>query len=344
MSVGDFILSFGLMLTVQHCMAKYSIGKHARGSLARHMGEKPAKKLRKKATKRKERPVNEVEPAPLPPPVSEVMPEFEPEPQPAYYQEQSNMADIPAPLPAAAPPTPAGNGSPGGLSPRLDTVAGLVPRGFVVADVGCDHGKLAIWLAMNGAPFVVALDVSAKSLTKTKVLVEELNLQNIVQTRVGDGLKKLRPGEADVIVIAGLGGPTICSILESSYNVAGAALRLVLQPMNAVGEVRRWLADNGFCIVAEQLAQDDGRIYQVLAAEPGSDGDPPMSLFDLEVGHLLIENRHPLLPRLLEFKIATIDKILAELAGKNSNKADARRSELISLQDRCAEVLESLDR
>jgi tRNA (adenine22-N1)-methyltransferase len=195
---------------------------------------------------------------------------------------------------------------------------------------------------MNGAPFVVATDVSSKSLAKTKKLVEELGLQRSVQTRVGDGLKKIRPGEVEAIVIAGLGGPSICSILEAGYNVAGSAVRIVLQPMNAVGEVRRWLADNGFSIVAEELAEEDGRMYQILAAEPGSDGRPPMSLFDLEIGHLLIDNRHPLLPRLLEYKIATIDDILSELAGNNTPKADARRSELISLKDRCAEVLESL--
>jgi tRNA (adenine22-N1)-methyltransferase len=439
MSAGDLLLSVGLMLAVQHGMAKYSIGKHARGSLAKHLYEKPGKgRTRRRpapaSAPRPERAAGLAPTTPEPPPAfrPEPGPEFEPEiaPEPEYppaYQPDPEPVSEPEPSlvfelqprpafdpepehpfwpnpapaqilkpeptllfelepaaePAAEPgpvrmpesrwnidepapppwePEPIFNGQtasqpgrlsggaetapsgfvPDGLPPRLEAVAGLIPRGAVVADVGCDHGKLAAGLAMSGAPFVVALDSSAKSLAKTRRLVDELNLQHAVQTRVSDGLKKLDPGEADVIVIAGLGGSTICSILEDGYNVAGAAVRLVLQPMNAVGDVRRWLADSGFRVVAEELAEDDGRIYQILAAEPGSDARPPMSLFDLEVGRLLIENRHPLLPKLLGFKIATINKILGELAGNDSSKAEARRDELMQLKGRCEEVLDSL--
>jgi hypothetical protein len=67
-----------------------------------------------------------------------------------------------------------------------------------------------------------------------------------------------------------------------------------------------------------------------------------MSLFELEIGHLLIDKRHPLLSKLLENRIGTIDDILAEIANNATPKAEARRSELIELRGRCEEVLEWL--
>jgi tRNA (adenine22-N1)-methyltransferase len=238
--------------------------------------------------------------------------------------------------------SPAPSYNPVRLSPRLETIARMTERGACVADVGCDHGKLAAWLALAGVPDVIAMDVSAKSLSKTKQLVAELDIRQSVQTRVSDGLKKLRHGEAQTIVMAGMGGPTICGILEESREKALAAEKLLLQPMNAVGTVRKWLIDNGFRISDERLAEEDNRIYQILAAVPGDDPYPPMSLFDLEVGRLLMECRHPLLGKLLNNKIETIDTILSEIADNATPKAQARREELIALRQRCQEVLEWL--
>jgi tRNA (adenine22-N1)-methyltransferase len=338
-SAGDLLLGIGLMLALQHAMARYSAGRHARGSLAKEAPPKKNKSRKKKAaasagyTDTADEALMTQYGLLLPHEPAAVPPSTEP-------KEEPQAPPVQTILPADPHPEPTN----GGLSPRLAAVAGLAAGGCVVADVGCDHGKLAVWLATNGAPYVIALDSSAKSLSKAVRLVKEMGLEHTVQLRVSDGLRKLSPGEAEIIAIAGLGGPTICSILEKGYAAASSAMRLVLQPMNAVGEVRRWLYDNGFHIVEEQLAEDDGRIYQVFAAEPGSEGRPPLSLFDLEVGRLLMESRHPLLRKLLMSKIATIEKILAEIAGNGSQRAEARRGELANLKDRCAEALESLER
>lgn len=406
-SIGDIVLGLGVLLTVQHGMARYSIGKHARGSLARQQGVSARHVRRTRSARKPETmPASDNPQQAEQPPTAISVPrkvkkqkikqgnksaqslsdtqilegyseqEIAPEkPKPSAAQQVStpdvaplatpeppdtiNLLPLSGPYPSAREPRPAvkeqakaqgaenaDNGSsrmiPIRLSPRLETIVRMIDRRASVADVGCDHGKLSAYLALNGASRVIAVDISAKSLSKTKQLVRELGLQHTVQTRVSDGLKKLKPGEAEVIVMAGLGGPAMCTILENGYAVASSAARLVLQPMNAVGAVRRWLTDNGFCIVEEQLAEEENRFYQILAAVPGSDGYPPMSLFDLEVGHLLIDRRHPLLPKLLQYKISTIDDILAEIAGNSTPKAEARRSELMGLRERCEEVYEWL--
>jgi tRNA (adenine22-N1)-methyltransferase len=397
-SVGDILLGLGVLLTVQHGMAKYSFGKHVRGSHAKLAADKKATVSRRRSSVK----AIPAEPSVAFDPVMDIAPAVEPvqAAMPAPAREPEHIPEpepepVVAPTPAEVPvpgeargrrmkpqkpdkkkkagksasqpgddtgamlletlpdsmyaPEPVDSVAYGGgqqikLSPRLEIVAFMVGRAATVADVGCDHGKLSAWLALNRSSSVIALDISAKSLAKTKQLVKTLNLHGLVQTRVSDGLRKLKQGEADVIVISGLGGPTICSILEEGHAVASSAAKLVLQPMNAIGMVRRWLADNGYCITGEQLAEEDNRIYQILSAVPGADGCPPMSLFDLEVGHLLIDNKHPLLRKLLEYKTATIEKILSEIAGIATPKAEARRSELISLRDRCSEVLEWLAR
>lgn len=323
-SVGDIVLGIGSLLLIQHAMARYSIGKHVRGSLL------PRAK-RQDATLEG----------------SSIVPPAKPRPQETVV-EPTQVTRKPAVSPELLPqsgPLPKDDTEkviPIKLSPRLATIASMIDRQSVVADVGCDHGKLTAWLALSGTPKVIAVDVSAKSLAKTKQLVKELGLHGVVQTRQGDGLKKLKPGEAHTIVIAGLGGPTIAEVLSGGEAQARAAVKLVLQPMNSVGIVRRWLVDNGFAITDEQLAEEDGRIYQILAAEPGQDPHPPMSLFDLEVGHLLVSRRHPSLQRLMEYKLDAIDGILSEIAENATAKAQARRSELIELRGRCTEVLEWL--
>ena len=214
----------------------------------------------------------------------------------------------------------------------------MIPRWASVADVGCDHGKLAVHLAERGTPLVIATDISAKSLAKAKALVRDRHLTQ-VKTRVSDGLMKLKPGEVDCIVISGLGGPTICEILDNSPAVIGSINRLVLQPQNAVGAVRAWILNNGFHVDRETIAAEDGRLYQILSAVPGVDGTRIDTLFDQEIGAVLIRDRHPLLPQLLRERVDTIDTILGELAGAGSPKAQGRRIELQVLRARCLEVL-----
>ncbi len=380
-SAGDILLGLGVLLTVQQGMAEFIRGKHERGRGEGRPAEPlpdeyapppdapalPGEPVWGKLSDTK--PVRKQESIFMPPPEwkqeSAFAPPPEKEPEPTLappVDMKKETAPVPPPdkrpepkrdlamlktAPAAqyepdAEPGYSPRRIPVKLSPRLETIARMAERSSSVADVGCDHGKLAAWLALAGVPDVIAMDVSAKSLSKTKRLVAELDIRQSVQTRVSDGLKKLRYGEAEIIVMAGMGGPTICGILEEGREKALAAEKLLLQPMNAVGTVRKWLVDNGFRISDERLAEEEGRIYQILAAVPGDDPYPPMSLFDLEVGRLLMECRHPLLGKLLNNKIETIGTILSEIADNATPKAQARREELIALRQRCQEVLEWL--
>ena len=187
------------------------------------------------------------------------------------------------------------------LKPRLAAIAGMVPEGSTVADIGTDHAYIPVFLIESGkVKRVVASDVKPGPLVKAKEVIKRHHLEGYIEARLGNGLEVLKAGEVDTVVIAGMGGMLVRDLLEAGREVLAGIKRLVLQPMNAQEVVREWLIGNSFEIVDETLARERDKLYQVIAAQPGEQRiDDP---FYFEVGKALIEKNHPLLPWLLEKK------------------------------------------
>ncbi|MCL2678438.1 MAG: class I SAM-dependent methyltransferase, partial [Clostridiales bacterium] len=156
------------------------------------------------------------------------------------------------------------------LTHRLLALAGLALPGKPAADIGADHGYLPAYLALNGiCPLVIATDRAEGPLNSARALVQFLCLESRVKLRLGPGLSVLEPGEAATVILAGMGGGSIIDILEASSAVWGSAERLVLQPQKDAPALRRFLSKNGWRIVAEEIAQDGGFYYEMMAAEKG---------------------------------------------------------------------------
>ena len=133
------------------------------------------------------------------------------------------------------------------LSLRLKTVADSVTGGNRVADVGCDHAYIAIHLAENNiAPRVVAMDVNKGPLSKAMENIEIRGLEDRIETRLSDGLARLNPGEADTVVIAGMGGALMVRILTEGESALKEVKELILQPQSEIFLVRRHLHTNGY--------------------------------------------------------------------------------------------------
>lgn len=180
------------------------------------------------------------------------------------------------------------------LGARLAGIAAFVLPGSRVADIGTDHGYLAVHLLERGdVDFVVAGDVNEGPLASARDLVRQRKLEDKIALRLGDGLEVVQPEEVDTVVIAGMGGTTMVQILTKHILLAGRLRRLVLQPMVGAGTLRIWLIKNGFALIAERLVSEDGRIYEIIAAQPGSCTVDNAML--AEFGPLLWENRDPLL-------------------------------------------------
>lgn len=158
------------------------------------------------------------------------------------------------------------------LSARLQTIASLVEPGAAVIDVGTDHGRIPVWLAQSGvAARVLATDIRPGPLAGAAALAEKTGMGERVTLRLTDGLAGICPDGWDTVIIAGMGGETIASILAAAPWTRNG-VRLILSPHSKRAVLRRFLTENGYRILSERLTEDAGRIYPILTAEGGSSG------------------------------------------------------------------------
>lgn len=156
------------------------------------------------------------------------------------------------------------------LSKRLTAVASLITEGNSIADIGTDHGYIPIYMAQNGLTNkAFAMDVNEGPLERARDNISRYCVEDTVTTRLSDGLAGLNEGEAETIVIAGMGGLLTIRIISSHMSVAKSARELILSPHSDVNLVRRFLADNNFCICDEKIVLEDEKFYFVLKVTVG---------------------------------------------------------------------------
>lgn len=221
------------------------------------------------------------------------------------------------------------------LSPRLAAVARHVPAGRPFADIGTDHAYLPVHLVQSGrVPRAVAGDVLPGPLQAARATVAAAGLADRIDVRLGSGLTVLAPGEAPCVAVCGMGGPLIARILAEG-PLAGVE-RLVLQPMGGEAQLRRWLADNGWRLVAEEVVEDGGRLYPVLVAEPGRMG---LTRMEEEVGPLLLRQGGPLVVRYVDEKLELARRALAGASRSDQPAAQERAAQLSELVELLARAL-----
>lgn len=153
------------------------------------------------------------------------------------------------------------------MTPRLQAAASLVREGAVVADVGTDHAYLPIYLVSAGiAHRGIASDIRQGPLKRAEANIERFGLSHRIATYLTPGLVGIEAEAPTDILICGMGGKLIASILEAAEFVKDAGIRLILQPMTSARELRLWLAANGFAIAEERFAKEQEKLYVIIAA------------------------------------------------------------------------------
>ncbi len=197
------------------------------------------------------------------------------------------------------------------LGTRLSAAAALIRPGCVVADIGCDHGKLAVYLVKSGkSPRVIAIDARPLPLARAVALAEQCKVSEWVDCRLGDGFAPLLPGEAQEILIAGLSGETICDILQGVDWLFSHKTQLVLQPTSRAPFLRRYLCKAGFSIEEEQPVLENNRAYTNLRVLAGGQACEPTALF-CEVGKLQEAKDKTAAARLLQSRLIDLENQLA---------------------------------
>lgn len=157
------------------------------------------------------------------------------------------------------------------LSRRLERVAAHVPQGARLADIGSDHGFLPVALMLRGVIEAgVAGEVAQTPFASAQRTVRRNGLEADITVRLADGLAAVEPQDRiSVVSMCGMGGETMCEILEAGKQRLDGVTRLVLQPNGGERELRRWLAGNGYRIVSEELLRENRFDYEIIVAEPG---------------------------------------------------------------------------
>lgn len=218
----------------------------------------------------------------------------------------------------------------GKLSERLQSVAALVSRDSVLADVGCDHGYLPIYLVETGQiPRAIAMDVNPGPLNHAAEHIRDTGLEAYIETRLSDGLRELRQGEADSLVIAGMGGALTIRILSDSYEVWQSLREVILQPQSEIEAVRRYIYAHRFHIVQEDMVEEDGKYYMMMRCVPGEDVRG-MTEADYRYGRCLIQERHPVLLRYLRKSSQHLEGIRRKLQKQVQTEAIRLRTEEVT--------------
>ena len=155
------------------------------------------------------------------------------------------------------------------LSARLALLAGWVPQGARLADVGTDHGFLPVWLRLHGrVASAIASDLRPGPLSRARENAAIWCVDGI-DFRLCDGLAAVGPEECDTVSIAGMGGENIAAILAAAPWTADGRHTLLLQPQSRGEVLRAFLQEHGCAIRRERLVEDRGHVYPVLEAGAG---------------------------------------------------------------------------
>ncbi|MPW27018.1 SAM-dependent methyltransferase [Alkalibaculum sp. M08DMB] len=223
------------------------------------------------------------------------------------------------------------------LTSRLETIAKQVANGVTIADIGTDHAFIPIYLVKNNiTKNIYACDINIGPLDMAKRQIDKYGYSKDITTILGEGLEPIKGLNVQNIIIAGMGGLLIKDIIDNDIKIAKAAEKLILQPMSFQEDLRRYLVQNGFIIIHEDLAQEDRRIYQIIVAQKGKSDS--YDEIDYHISPNLIKDKHPLLKKLIASKERELIKIISSCDREVTYNAIKKSNECKILLEKIKEV------
>lgn len=200
------------------------------------------------------------------------------------------------------------------LPKRLETIIERMPDSGCLADIGCDHAYVAIEAVRRGrAARALACDVRKGPLQQAAEHILCAGLAGKIETRLSDGLEQVAPGEADTVVVAGMGGPLMERILQGRL---GDFAHFVLSPQSEIPHFRRFLLAEGMQIDEETMLIDEGKYYVILNVSKRADAASSDSMYvteeDFLFGGRLLRRLDPVLKSFLEKEKTRYEGILRQ--------------------------------
>ena len=227
------------------------------------------------------------------------------------------------------------------LSKRLETIVHMASSWALqqeskvrAADVGTDHGFVPICLIERGiAAHAFALDVGEGPLLRAREHVRKRGLTDRIDLRLGDGLTPLARGEADLVILSGMGGELMLRILKEGSLVRDSIKGWIFSPQSEIAMFRRGLKELELSITEEEMVQEDGKFYVVMTAEKSSDESPAYAEgtdreYEYQYGKRLIEKKDPVLREFLKREEKQLATLWEHLKNQEGQKARERLKEV----------------
>lgn len=225
------------------------------------------------------------------------------------------------------------------LSKRLRAIVNFCDKNKIIADIGTDHGFVPNFLYEEDYNRkIIATDISLNSLNKAIEFSELRGNKGKIEHIVCNGLEKIPP--VDQIIIAGMGGILTSKILDRDFEKARQAEKLILQPMQQVDYLRKFLYDKGFKILDEKIVFEDNKFFHIIVANYKAIKEEYRDI-DLKVSKLLRNRKDKDLIEFLKYLINYNIFIIENIEGSSTRsiyKKDKLREENIELKEILDEV------
>lgn len=153
------------------------------------------------------------------------------------------------------------------LDKRLKEILAAIPYGSYIVDIGTDHGKIPVSSILKGISIkAIATDISAKSLEKSRILVNKYGLSDKIELRLGDGLDIINPNEADTLIISGMGAQEIISIIDRSDIIFNT---YIFTPHQETVKLREYLTSNKYEIISDRKVKAENKFYDIIICKSG---------------------------------------------------------------------------
>ena len=214
------------------------------------------------------------------------------------------------------------------LSERLKKIADKVLENTCsVADIGTDHAYIPIYLIKEGrCKKTIASDVNKGPLDIAFTNIKKEGLEEKVELRLGSGLNTINIGEVECAIIAGMGGILIKEIMEENLEKVKKLKYLILQPVQNIEILRKYIMKKKLYIYDEEIVEDNGKIYQIICAKKknGLNMDYPEHIIKMvenleyRIGPKSIEKKDKMLITLLNIYIERYNSICNNIAKDGS--------------------------
>ena len=202
------------------------------------------------------------------------------------------------------------------LSPRLMDVYNLITNASSV-DIGADHGYLGIYLMEHGfSQHFFATENKKGPFNRLVENIAKHEQSDKIKCVFADGLK-FDYRQAKQLIISGMGGSLIASILSSSTYGLQNFETLILEPQSDIDALRIALTKLGFKIDYEKYIKEREKIYTVMKCTKGA--TKTCSVCEYTFGHYPLKHQDEILHEYLTMNLDRINTIIKD-KGENMSK------------------------